>query len=221
MSLTAVIIGATGLVGSALLKKLLSHKDIDKVIAVSRRPLSVNSPKLDNLVIDFSAVDSIADKIHGDVFFSCLGTTKKQAGSIAAQRIVDFDFQLEFARIAAANGIPHYCLVSSSAANSGSLSPYLKMKGELEDQIKDLNFQRITILQPSLLLGQRHEQRTGESIGALLLPWLCRLPGLRRYRPIQGEEVATKLLQQALRPAAMAAKIDTLALDNVFPQKDQ
>jgi uncharacterized protein YbjT (DUF2867 family) len=221
MSLTAVIIGATGLVGSALLEKLLSHKDIDKVVAVSRRPLNVNSPKLDNLVIDFSAVDSIADKIHGDVFFSCLGTTKKQAGSIAAQRIVDFDYQLASARIAAANGIPHYCLVSSSAANSNSLSPYLKMKGELEDQIKDLNFERITILQPSLLLGQRHEQRTGESIGTLFLPWLCRLPGLRRYRPIQGEEVATKLLQQALRPAAMAAKIDTLALDNVFPQKDQ
>lgn len=218
MSLTVVLIGATGLVGSALLEKLLSHQNIGKVIAISRRPLKSSSPKLDNLVIDFDAMDSIADQIQGDVFFSCLGTTKKQAGSIAAQRIVDFDYQLAFARIAFANGIPHYCLVSSSGANASSLSPYLKMKGELEQRVKQLGFKRITLLQPSLLLGQRSDNRTGESIGALFLPALCKLPGLQRFRPIEGVEVADRLLKQALTTPLSEQVCEIFTLDQVFIQ---
>ena len=218
MSLTAVLIGATGLVGSALLDKLLAHPNIARVVAISRRPIDKNSSKLDNLVIDFSELEQIADKVQGDVCFSCLGTTKKQAGSISAQRIVDLDYQLVFAGIAAANGIPHYCLVSSSGANANSLSPYLKMKGELEQQVKQLGFKRITLLQPSLLLGQRPDTRAGESLGALLMPTLCKLPGLQRFRPIEGAEVAERLLKQALIPQVSAPECEIFTLDQVFVQ---
>jgi len=214
MSLTAVLIGSTGLVGSSLLKQLLANKAFDKVVAFSRRPITQQHPKLKNIVIDFSLADQYADQVKGDVFFSCLGTTKKQAGSIAAQRIVDLDYQLAFARIAAANNIPHYCLVSSSGANTKSSAAYMKMKGELEEHVKQLDFQRVSIFQPSLLLGQRLEHRLGETLGAVFLPALCRLPGLQRYRPIKGEQVATKMLETAL---TTEQGLQTFTLDKVFP----
>ena len=110
------------------------------------------------------------EPLKGDVLFSCLGTTKKQAGSIAAQRIVDFDYQLQIAQIAVENGVPHYLLVSSSGANAKSRAAYMKMKGELEEQVKALPFQRISIFQPSLLLGDRPESRFGEQLAALFMP---------------------------------------------------
>lgn len=218
MSLTAVLIGSTGLVGSSLLQQLLANKAFEKVVAFSRRPITQQHPKLKNIVIDFSLADQYADQVKGDVFFSCLGTTKKQAGSIAAQRIVDLDYQLAFAHMAAENKIPHYCLVSSSGANANSAASYMKMKGELEEHVKQLGFQRVTIFQPSLLLGQRPEHRFGEAFGAVFLPALCRLPGLRRYRPIKGEQVATKMLETALSPGQ---GLQVCTLDKVFPNTDR
>lgn len=214
MSLTAVVLGATGLVGSELVRLLLSSDQYARVITVSRRPLNLQSDKLESCVVDFECLDEIADHIRGDVLFSCLGTTKKQAGSIAAQRVVDHDYQLQVARLAAANGVAHYCLVSSSGANSASASAYMKMKGELEDAVKQLNFQRTSFFQPSLLLGEREHMRLGESLGAVFVPWLCRLPMLQRYRPIEGREVAEKMLQVSL---AAGSGLAVFNLQEVFP----
>jgi len=214
MSLTAVVLGATGLVGSELVRLLLASDQYARVVTVSRRPLQIKNEKLETCVVDFDRLDDIAEKISGDVLFSCLGTTKKQAGSIAAQRVVDHDYQLQVARFAAANDVPHYCLVSSSGANPASASAYMKMKGELEQAVKQLGFKRVSLFQPSLLLGEREQVRLGESVGAMVVPWLCRLPILRRYRPIKGGEVAEKMLQVSL---ASGSELAVFNLQEVFP----
>ena len=132
-----------------------------------------------------------------DVLFSCLGTTKKQAGSIQAQRKVDLDYQYEAASIARQQGVTEYFLVSSSGASANSPSAYLRMKGQLEGKVLALDFPRSVIFRPSLLLGKRAEQRLGESLGARVMPLLKYIPLLKIYRPIQGAQVAIKMRREA------------------------
>lgn len=198
MAKTALIIGSTGLVGSQLLQQLLASSCYSKVVSLSRRQLDFSHPKLISHVIDFENLTHHVELFKGDVFFSCLGTTLKQAGSVAAQRKVDFEYQFICAQMAANNAVPHYCLVSSSGANAHSMSRYLKIKGELEQQVKQLGFARLSILQPSLLVGERSELRIAEKFGEVVLPLLTRFGILKRYRPITGEQVANKLLRVSI-----------------------
>lgn len=191
---TAVVIGATGLVGGHLVRRLGESAAIEQVVAVTRRPVSYESTHVINQVVDFNDLEQHRNVFKGDVLFSCLGTTLKQAGSIEAQRVVDFDYQHQIAQLAAENGVNHYLLVSSAGADAKSKSPYLKMKGELEDAISNLPFERISILQPSLLLGERASFRLGEKVGSWVMPVLCKLPLLKKYRPISGDEVAKKMV---------------------------
>ncbi len=191
----ATVIGATGLVGRELVDQLADADHISKVITITRRSSKHSSSKVLNQVVDFDHLEDYASSFSADFLFSCLGTTRKQAGSIAGQRKVDHDFQFKAAQLAESNGVHHYLLVSSSAANDQSNNPYLKMKGELEQRIKSLSFERISIFQPSLLLGQRTDFRLGEKLAGWVLPLLCTLPGLRRFRPITGEQVAAKMVQ--------------------------
>ncbi len=198
MPKTAVILGATGLVGGEIVEQLAKRRSIATVIAITRRAVKFKSPKVANHVVNFDDLSAAAELFQGDLFFSALGTTRKQAGSIKAQRTVDLDYQLQAATLAAQNGVGHYLLVSSSAADSSSKSAYLKMKGELEDAVLELPFARISIFRPSLLLGNRARFRAGEALGAKILPAICSLPGLRRYRPITGEQVAIKMVEASL-----------------------
>ncbi|MGS0497244.1 short chain dehydrogenase [Pseudoalteromonas sp. S1727] len=194
MNKTAIVIGATGLVGSQLVKQLVEHVHISQVITLTRRPVPCKNKKVTNHVVDFDHLAQHAPLFKGDVLFSCLGTTKKTAGSITAQRKVDFDYQFQAAELAVNMGVTHYLLVSSSGANAHSSNAYLKMKGELENAVKKLPFKRISIIQPSLLLGQRDgDFRIGEKIGSVLLPVLSMLPGLKKFKPISGEQVAVKM----------------------------
>lgn len=192
------MLGATGLVGKSLVDRLAKETGFEKVVAVTRRPIKYTSPKIVNEVINFNRIEEYKDIFQGDVFFSCLGTTAKQAGSIENQRKVDFDYQYKAAKISSENHVNHYVLVSSSGANSQSNNAYLLMKGELEKSISLLLFKQITILQPSLLKGERDTFRLGETIGNTLLPILCKLPFLKRYRPISGDEVAAKMVAVSL-----------------------
>jgi len=198
MAKTAVIIGSTGLVGSQLLQQLLACPSYSKVVSLSRRQLGFLHPKLTSHVINFENLTNYVELFNGDVFFSCLGTTIKQAGSAAAQHKVDFEYQFICAQMAANNHIPHYCLVSSSGAHLHSMSHYLKIKGELEQQVKQLGFSRLSILQPSLLVGERSELRVAEKLGEVLLPLLTCFGPFKRYRPITGEQVAKKLLKVSI-----------------------
>ena len=213
MKQTAIVIGATGLVGQALVDRLISCDCVTRIITLTRRPHASTSTKLENHVVDFEKLDQAATLFRGHWLFSCLGTTKKQAGSIDAQRKVDLDYQYQAARISAEQGVEHYLLVSSSGANAQSRSAYLQMKGELEEKVQNLPFGRISIFQPSLLLGDRSEQRMGEALGSLVLPALTKIPGLRRYRPIRGGQVAEKMVRVSQKSGQ---RREWFRLDEIF-----
>jgi uncharacterized protein YbjT (DUF2867 family) len=214
MSQTAIVIGATGLVGQAVVEQLAAAEFIDKVVTLTRRPSRHPSAKVHNQVVRFDHLEAHAAAFAGDLLFSCLGTTRKQAGSIAAQRIVDVEYQYMAAQLAAAQGVRHYLLVSSSGANAESGNAYLRMKGELEQRVQSLSFARVSIFQPSLLLGRRTKPRPAEQLWSWLLPPLCLLPGLRRYRPIRAEQVAAKMVRVSQRPGPA---VEFFRLDEIFP----
>ena len=216
MGKTAIVIGATGLVGSQLVKQLVDEAHISQVITLTRRPAPYKNEKVINHVVDFDHLAQHAQLFKADILFSCLGTTKKAAGSIAAQRKVDFYYQLKVAELAVKHGVQHYLLVSSSGANANSGNAYLQMKGELEQTVKTLAFDQISIIQPSLLLGERNNEfRIGEKLGSVLLPILCMLPGLRKYRPITGKQVAAKMCALSAESGSGVAyfKLDELFKD--------
>ena len=213
MSNIAIVIGATGLVGSELVNKLSRAEHVEKIITLTRRPFDHASSKVENHVVNFNQLQDSADLFKGDFLFSCLGTTRRQAGTIAAQREVDLEYQFKAAQLASQNGVPHYLLVSSSGANAKSKNPYLKMKGELEQRIKLLPFKRISFFQPSLLMGPRKEFRLGEKLGGMLLPVLSFIPGLRRYRPVTGEQVAEKMVRVSQQPTV---PLEYFRLDDIF-----
>lgn len=214
MSRTAIVVGATGLVGGALVEQLVGASHVGRVVTVTRRPAAHASPKVVNNVVDFERLDESAPAFQGDWLFSALGTTRKQAGSVAAQRRVDVDYQLAAARIAASNGVAHYLLVSSSMADANSRNAYLRMKGELEQAVLALPFRRVSIFQPALLLGARARPRAGERLAGAIMPALRFLPGLRRYRPIRGEQVAARMVGVSQSPGA---GVEWFRLEEVFP----
>ncbi len=212
----ATVIGATGLIGKHLVEMLAQQPEYEEVTAITRRKVKFSNSNVENIVVDFAHLEQFNDVFNSDILFSCLGTTKKQAGSIEAQRVVDLDYQLKAAELAADNGVSEYFLVSSSGANAKSKSAYLQMKGELEDKVTGLNFQRICIFQPSLLLGEREGFRFGEKLGSWILPTLCHLPLLKRYKPIFGEQVAIKMCQESLK---LKTGVQRFTLDACFPDE--
>jgi len=192
---TAIIIGATGLVGGKLLNYIINDEVFSKVLVFTRRKIKISSPKIEEHIIDFSEIESIKDKIRGDAIFSCLGTTLKQAGGKKAQYEVDYTYQYLFAKFASQNNVGEYFLVSSSGANDRSRFFYLKMKGELETDVCKLNFNSINIFQPSVLIGEREQKRTGEIIGAKMSNFFTKIiPPLKKYRGIKGETVAKAMI---------------------------
>ncbi|SDZ77671.1 NAD-dependent epimerase/dehydratase family protein [Microbulbifer marinus] len=213
MTKRALIIGATGLIGRQLIDQLVDADHIGEIISLTRRAAPHPSAKVRNEVLDFARLDESARLFRADLLFSCLGTTRSQAGSLDAQRTVDVDYQLHAARLAAEAGVAHYLLVSSSGANPNSNNAYLRMKGELEQAVMRLPFARISIFRPSLLLGDRREFRPAEKLGSWLLPLICTLPGLRRYRPIRGAQVAAKMVRVSNTPGPA---VEIFTLDELF-----
>lgn len=191
---TAILLGATGLVGSHLLQQLLENPHYGRVIALSRRPLDVQHPGLQQEIIDFDHPDPA--KIKGDDLFCALGTTLKKAGSKEAQYRIDCLYPFEIGRIARQNGVRQYLLVSSLGADPGSSGFYLKTKGELEEKIRGLDFEHFVSARPSFLLGARQEFRLGEKIGIGLAGIFAPIIP-RRYRGIDAEKVARALIRLA------------------------
>jgi uncharacterized protein YbjT (DUF2867 family) len=189
---TALVIGATGVVGRAVADELAGADHVDRIVTLTRRPALHESAKVDNRVVDFAQLD--AKDFEGDLLFSALGTTKALAGSIEAQRVVDLDHQLSAARLAKAGGVRHLVLVSSPGANSRSRNAYLQMKGELEDAVAALGFERLTLVHPGLIVGDRPDHRPAEKLGALVLGPLARVPGLGAFQPMTGPEIARAMV---------------------------
>lgn len=194
---TAIIIGATGLIGGELVEQMLENPHYSKVVLLLRKPLEINHSKLIQEVINFDKPD--ASKIVGDDLFCAIGTTLAKAGSKDAQYKIDCTYPYEIGKIAKANGIKQYILVSSIGADANSSSFYLKTKGDLEQKIKSLGFENFVSLRPSLLLGNRKDVRFGEKVGTVLMtilsPFL--LGGLKKYRGIEASKVAESMQKLA------------------------
>ena len=207
---TALLLGATGLVGDYLLRQLLSDDRFDQIKVFTRRPTGYSNPaRLEEHLVNFDQPAQWHDQLRGDVLFSTLGTTLKQAGSQAAQYKVDYTYQYEAAEAAARQGVPAYALVSSAGADPKSFFFYSRMKGELERAVRQLPFQRIRLLQPGMLAGPRDEPRLAEQLALPLLLAASHLPGLRAYRPIHARRVARALVNAALDPTP-GVQTDTL-----------
>ncbi|MCU7549680.1 NAD(P)H-binding protein [Chitinophagaceae bacterium LB-8] len=192
---TAAIIGATGLIGSLILEQLLRDRDFSLVKVIVRRPFTINNPKVQVSVIDFANHEAFKQAIAGsDVVFCAVGTTQKKVGGDQdAYRKVDFDIPVTAARLCAETGVDQFLLVSSVGANSGSKNFYLKLKGEVEDAVRQINIPSISIFRPSMLLGKRQEFRLGERVGQILMKLLSFLiPS--KYKPIQAEAVAKAMI---------------------------
>lgn len=165
MAKTALIIGATGLVGEQCLNALLGSNAYEKVIAVTRKSINSNNPKLQNIISNFENTGQLAAQLKADHVFCAMGTTIARAGSQAAFKVADYQIPLQVATLALQNGAQKFILVSSLGADARSAVFYSRVKGELEEALKKLNYGTLIILRPSILLGNRREKRTGEAIG--------------------------------------------------------
>ena len=196
---TALVIGSTGLIGSQLLQVLLASDDYNKVIVFTKRDIGLKHPKLMQHIIDFDKPETYKELVVGDDFFCTIGTTIKNAGSQQAFRKVDFEYPKQFATFALLNKVKQFLIISSLGADATSGNFYLKTKGEIQNFLKDCAFESVSILQPSILLGDRKEFRFGEKVGGFLmkmLPFLF-LGNLKKYRPIESKTVAKALLRIA------------------------
>ncbi len=189
----ALIIGATGATGRALLDILLGDSAFERVSIFVRRPVATVHPKLVVHVIDFERPHTWQSQVRGDVLFSCLGTTLKEAGSKEAQWRIDYDYQYRFAQAAkASGGVSQLLLVSSAYANPASKGFYTSMKGRLEQDVAALDFVSLSIFRPPSLL-RPNTDRTGEKIVLQLLNGLNRIGLLRTMQPMPVTELAHAL----------------------------
>ena len=195
---TAVVIGGTGMVGLQLIDLLIADNRFDKVIVFGRRSTGRQDAKLNEHMINFDEPAEWESLVHGDILFSSLGTTLKQAGGQKAQYRIDHTYQYTFAKTAAQNGIGTYVLVSSAGANPGAAFFYPRMKGELERDIKKLPFASTNIIQPGLLVGERKEERLGEKLGFKILTALNAAGIFKSYRPVHGRIVAQAMINAGI-----------------------
>ncbi len=209
MADVAIVLGATGLVGSALVKQLQADERFGAVRVIVRRSTGSNHPKLTEHIVDFDAPETWQHFVKGDVLFSAFGTTLAKAGSKDAQYKIDYTYQYETAVAAANNGVESYVLISSAGASPKSSIFYSRMKGELEEAVRKLPFSSIYILQPGILDGDRKEKRTGEGMGIKVARLLGHIPGLKKYRPIHADVVA-KAMINAYFTTAGGVRIATL-----------
>jgi uncharacterized protein YbjT (DUF2867 family) len=197
--LQAILLGASGLVGSSLLTLLLEDARVTSVVSLARRPSGKSHAKLQERVVDFREFEVLRREARGDILLSALGTTLRKAGSKEAQYEVDYTFQWNVARAAAENGVRRYVLCSAAGASATSPLFYNRMKGELDRDVAGLGFASCHVVRPSILDGERGERRTGEALGLAAMRLFAFVPGLRTYRPIPGETVARAMWAAALR----------------------
>jgi uncharacterized protein YbjT (DUF2867 family) len=196
---TAIIAGATGLIGNQLLFNLIESDEYDKIIALVRKEISFHSPKLIQVIVDFDNLQLVQDNLKADDVFCCLGTTIKKAGSQEEFKKVDYEYCLNLAKETHKNGSKNFFLVSALGANAKSKVFYNKVKGELEEAINKIEFKSFYTFRPSLLLGNRTEFRLGEKIMQIILKPISKLMvgSMKKYAAIESKFVAKAMYNAA------------------------
>jgi uncharacterized protein YbjT (DUF2867 family) len=192
----ALVAGGSGLVGGQLLRQLCASPEFSRVVAISRRPLAYDHPKLANRIARIEDLDKSPQGVRADIAFCCLGTTMRTAGSEEAFHAVDHDLVVAFARAAKAGGVSRFVLLSAVGADSASKYFYLHVKGEAEASVAALGFASLDIVQPSLLIGWRNELRPFELAAMALLPAVgpLMIGKAERYRAIGADVVAAGMI---------------------------
>lgn len=195
-----MVFGGSGLVGTELLKLLISDSAYHTVISAGRRNLAIQHPKLKQIIIDFDQLESQQDLFTGHDVYCCLGTTIKKAKTKEAFRTIDFGYVTRIAAMAATNGIGNFALVSSIGTDKNSGNFYLRTKGEMEEVVGQFKFNTLVILRPSFLLGDRIEKRFGERIAKIAIQLFSPLliGKLKKYRGIEAKAVAKKMMDMIL-----------------------
>ena len=193
---TALVFGSSGLVGGHLLSQLIENDDYNKIKIFVRSELEINDPKVEIIKTDFNNLENHKEDIKGDDCFFCIGTTKQNSPDKSEYRRVELEVPKQVAQIAKSNLVNSFVFVSSGYADPKSSGDYLKFKGEVEEELKRLNFPKLGIMRPSFLLGDRKEKRIGEKIGIfvfrLLSPLL--LGPLKKMKPIHSATVAKAMI---------------------------
>lgn len=195
--LKALVIGATGATGRELVNLLINDEDFNQVSIFVRKAPDLEHEKLKIHIIDFNEIIKHKELIKGDILFSSLGTTKKEAGGKQRQYIIDYTYQYEFAKIAAENGVDQLSLVSSIGANPKSFMFYPKMKGELESDVKKLKFKKIDIFQPPILIRQPEIIRKAEKKAISIIQKLNKLGILKSQQPLMVSNLAERMVKTA------------------------
>ncbi len=203
---TALIAGATGLVGSFLLEELLEENYYQKVTILVRKPVDKYHPKLEQIVFDFDHPDK--DVVVADDVYCCLGTTIKKAGSKEAFRRVDFTYPLELAKMAHENGTNNFAVVTAIGSGEKSMFFYNKVKGELEKELKKIPFKGLYIFRPSMLLGPRKEYRFGEAAAKAFMKTFGFLFS-KNTKAIHASQVARAMFQIVHQGEAGVQYIDS------------
>ena len=196
---TALLFGSTGLVGGHVLNYLIQNSNYSKIKLFVRSFTGINNPKIEIIKTDFNNLNKHAEDIKGDECFFCIGTTKKKSPNKNEYQKIELDIPKKIAQIAKSNSVKSFFFVSSGYANPKSSGEYLKLKGLVEEEIKNLNFDKIGIMRPSFLLGERQEERVGEKFGIIIFKLLTPIliGSFRKMRPIQSEIVARAMIKLA------------------------
>ncbi len=208
---TALLVGASGLVGGHLLQTLLADEAYSRVTVLVRKPLPISHPKLVQETVDFTRLSDVAGKISAQDVFCTLGTTIGKAGSQEAFRKVDFEYPLQVAEMALLRGAEQYLIVTAIGSDSRSPIFYSRTKGEVEEAIAALGYKTFVVFRPSFLAGERTESRLGETLGIALgkLLGFAMIGPMAKYRVIDAEVVAKAMLLEAKRNAPGKRLIDS------------
>jgi uncharacterized protein YbjT (DUF2867 family) len=196
---TALVFGSSGLVGGHVLSQLIENDDYNKIKIFVRSEPEINDPKVEIIKTDFNNLENHKEDIKGDDCFFCIGTTKQNSPDKSEYRKVELEVPKQIAQIAKSNSVNSFVFVSSGYADPKSSGDYLKFKGEVEEELKRLNFPKLGIMRPSFLLGDRKEKRVGEKIGIFVFKLLSPLflGPLKKMKPIQSETVAKAMISSA------------------------
>ncbi len=201
MPYRVILVGASGLIGSNLLSELIRSEAISEILLLVRRSTGVSSSKVKELIVNFEEPNSYSVDIQADIIYSCLGTTKSETPDSSLYRQIDLEYPLNLAKLGQKNGVAQFHIISSLGADTGSSNSYLKLKGELEQELKKLTMPSLHIYQPSFLIGERKKDRLADKIMKpffrLIDPLL--IGSLKKYRSIKAADVARVMLKQSIK----------------------